>query len=361
MKTFFPLLLVAVLVFAGCDSAIVEAPVNADVTSQEGVLRFNTTSSAKSAAGTYAIAVPYALQGTLGSGGAILVERTDPNTMLGMADGKFFSLGFDRQDTPEREGEVILDFSAGLLLNALTVTLQEITNDVNPGNPYPEEKVEVYVGTDVNGPWTMIGTGTNAGPRPTTTSVLPLGEQACVRYVRLVDVTDLSGYSSTRRRLADGFDVDAVSIESDGECSTGNCIQSKNLIAGQHNDVGDVLIERLSATQIKVTFKLDVPGSITDTYVHVGTSLSDFPLNPKGQPKSGQFEYKTEGHAAGTTEFSYLIDLTPAEAASETLLIGAHANVRYQWNGRWLSDTAWGEGPRFTGRNWFMYMLFDCD
>lgn len=340
---------------------MVETPEATPAVNQNGLLRFNTTSSAKSLTGTYAQAVPYALQGTRGDGSAVLPDRTNPDFMLGEPDLNFFSLGFDIPGTSDREGTAILDFGAGQLLNALTITLHEVTTDENPSNPYPEEKVRVLVAEEIAGPWTEIGTGNNmGGTRPYTTSVVELGDATCVRYVKLEDITDLTdGYSRQRVPLADGFDVNAVSIESDGVCGT--CVETKNLIAGQHNDVGDVIIEKLSDTQIKVTFKLSVPGSITDTYVHVGTSLADFPLNPQGQPKSGQFEYKTEGHAAGTTEFSYIIDLTPEEAASETLLIGAHANVTYQWNGSWRSDTAWGEGNRFRPRNWFMYMEFKCD
>ena len=53
----------------------------------------------------------------------------------------------------------------------------------------------------------------------------------------------------------------------------------------------------------------------------------------------------------------YVIDVPEGSP----LYVGAHANVTYEWEGQMQSDTAWGEGPRFTNKNWFMYMLFNCE
>lgn len=158
----------------------------------------------------YASAVHSSLQGTLKNGNAITdPNRTDPLDTLGAVDGAFYSLGFNGGNEANG-GWIVLEYPTLMAGGDLTISPLEVTNGT-----YPLERTEVFVSSDAV-TWQSIGFATNsggAGPNPHGT-VLPVSEQYCVKYVKLVDATDPNLHGAT----ADAFDVDAVEANFTIEC-----------------------------------------------------------------------------------------------------------------------------------------------
>ena len=163
--------------------------------------------------GIYADTVVAAIQGQEVPSGPVAPSRSDPNSALGAPDTDFFSLGFDRLETNTLEGELVLGFARGYRLKALTGTVFEETY----GSRAPLETADVYVSEEASGPWHYIGTARNDG---TAANTRPTAHPAnlCTRFVRLVDRTDRALFVNRGRR-GDGFDVNAVRVESDGGCA----------------------------------------------------------------------------------------------------------------------------------------------
>jgi hypothetical protein len=96
------------------------------------------------------------------------------------------------------------------------------------------------------------------------------------------------------------------------------------LIAGQDMEVGRV--EVTLDGDLYVRFVLDAACDdvlITETHLHIGEDLGDFPLTKKsGAPKIGQFDYSMD-HDPAVIEYTYQI---PAgELPEDPFLIAAHA------------------------------------
>ena len=99
------------------------------------------------------------------------------------------------------------------------------------------------------------------------------------------------------------------------------------LIAGQHEEVGTVSVWN-DADNLYVEYKLNQVTigdgwCLTETHVHVGEDLSDFPLNRGGNPKIGLFDYSYP-HGC-VSEYTYTIPIT-WDLCTE-LSIAAHAVV----------------------------------
>lgn len=153
----------------------------------------------------WASAVESFAQGTQKNGDPVIAPRSDPTAALGPNDGTFVSLGFD--------GELVLEFpvKAG---GVLTIQAFEVT-----GGPYELETAEVLVSDDGIS-FTSVGTASNELGEEDGVSEFLLDGQ-CVKYVKLVNTTDPELHTDD----ADGFDVDAVSMEYEEECpeEPGDC------------------------------------------------------------------------------------------------------------------------------------------
>ena len=142
-------------------------------------------------------------QGLKKNEGAVDEDRSHPEEALGEPDGScnpiegFVSLGFG--------GEIILEFCHYV---GGTLTTTEITC-----GSYPLEKVEVW--GSVNGTdWVFLGYADNQVSMPGSDShvtEIELGENCCIRYVKLVDITDPGNFEG--KPDADAFDLDAVCSE----------------------------------------------------------------------------------------------------------------------------------------------------
>lgn len=98
-----------------------------------------------------------------------------------------------------------------------------------------------------------------------------------------------------------------------------------DLIAGQHTDVGDVLVWN-DEENLYVKYLISEVGLCLDeTHLHVATSLADIPQTKKGNPIPGQFAYQND-HIPCVDEYTYSIPLNWEPGTS--LFLAAHAVVR---------------------------------
>ena len=97
-----------------------------------------------------------------------------------------------------------------------------------------------------------------------------------------------------------------------------------DLIAGQTDDVGDVLVWN-DGSNLYVKFVVS-SDYLYETHVHVATSLSAIPQTKKGNPIPGKFEH-SDPHGC-VTDYTYQIPLSWAPGTS--LYIAAHAALGEQ-------------------------------
>lgn len=100
------------------------------------------------------------------------------------------------------------------------------------------------------------------------------------------------------------------------------------LFAGQDMNVGIVNVKN-DAEYIYVEYEMtDEEWCITETHLHVGESLGDFPLRGRwGNPAPGQFDYK-ENHNPCVETYTYTIPID--SEWGEDLKIAAHAALESQ-------------------------------
>ncbi|MFX0105536.1 MAG: hypothetical protein ACFE75_08600, partial [Candidatus Hodarchaeota archaeon] len=111
---------------------------------------------------------------------------------------------------------------------------------------------------------------------------------------------------------------------------TENNPYSVDLFAGQHIDVGDVIVWN-NADSVYVNYSLIDGWCLTETHLHVATSLEGIPQtqpnkkgNGGGNPIPGHFDYKGEHDCLST--FTYEIPLT--WNMDDLIYIAAHAEVQ---------------------------------
>jgi len=97
-----------------------------------------------------------------------------------------------------------------------------------------------------------------------------------------------------------------------------------DLIAGQHYDVGDVIVSN-DGTNLYIKFQTIFGWSISTTHVHVATNLLGIPQK-NGNPIPGQFIHKTD-HYPPVSEYEYTILLPDPLPDTGILFIAAHADV----------------------------------
>jgi len=98
------------------------------------------------------------------------------------------------------------------------------------------------------------------------------------------------------------------------------------LLASQNIEVGVVKVWN-DTENLYVKYMVDAPWCLSETHVHVGVSLTDFPLAGKQKnPIPGQFDY-SESHDC-VTEYIYVIPLNDGPWDFEEVFIAAHAVVK---------------------------------
>ncbi|MFO7675086.1 MAG: hypothetical protein R6X12_02040 [bacterium] len=154
-------------------------------------------------------------------------------------------------------------------------------------------------------------------------------------------------------------DGDVVLNVDPAECGTP---QEVILYAGQHINAGNVTVWN-DATNLYVQFNSSGDWVITETHVAVATSLAGIPQK-NGNPVPGLFPYK-EVHDPAVTTYTYTIPLGDWEPGQE-LYIAAHASMALldEYGEVIQTETGWGYGPDFPGRNWATYLMYevqDCE
>lgn len=149
--------------------------------------------------------------------------------------------------------------------------------------------------------------------------------------------------------------------------------QSVDLIAGQNIDAGDVIVTN-DEENLYITYSTQYPEHaeedgwlISETHFHIADSLDGIPQTKKNNPIPGQFDYQYE-YSPPISEVTYTLSLADlGYSGGDELYIATHAVV-----GQWVdgeepvfeTETAWGDGPGFLGKNWAMYFQYtiqDCN
>lgn len=137
-------------------------------------------------------------------------------------------------------------------------------------------------------------------------------------------------------------------------CQAENCgtPMSTRLIAGQHIDVGTITITN-DASNAYVRYETDGTWAIGETHLDVTTSPEQLKQTKKGNAIAGQFTYHTS-HDPAVYDVTHTVDITAWPAGTQ-LYFAAHAVVTSSAS----SETAWGEGMAFPGKNWAMYFVYE--
>lgn len=139
------------------------------------------------------------------------------------------------------------------------------------------------------------------------------------------------------------------------------------LIAGQSINVGTVTVEPGDG-ELLVTYEITEPGwYMTATHTHVATDPDSIP-QVNGNPIPGQFDYQTAWEFdQHVTEWTQHVAVPEGEnwCEEDYLYIAAHAIVKkflgydYDGNPTYQTETAWGYGPEFKGKNWATYIEWE--
>jgi len=135
-----------------------------------------------------------------------------------------------------------------------------------------------------------------------------------------------------------------------------------DLIAGGGNpasaiDVGDVLVWN-DGEQLLVRYHVTAQDwCLTETHSHVATSADAIPQTKKGNPIPGKFDFSATLDCV--TSFTLVVPMTWEPGVQ--LFIATHASLQNPTvvysNGPW-TETAWGAGFDFPGRNWATYFTY---
>ena len=123
------------------------------------------------------------------------------------------------------------------------------------------------------------------------------------------------------------------------------------IYAGKTIDVGTVKVW-IEEDMLYVQF--DTTWFLTETHLDVVADPIEFPQTKKGNPKPGQFSFKTN-HEPGISAYTYQIPMIEFDKAT-TLYFAAHSKVEKWIEGVLLdSESAWAGSYDFPGANWATY------
>ncbi len=130
-----------------------------------------------------------------------------------------------------------------------------------------------------------------------------------------------------------------------------------NLLAGQTIHAGTVTVGN-DGTYLYVVFDTSDGWTLTETHVAVSTTVDGIPQTKTGNPIPGQFDYSAE-HQNATTYVCVIALSDLGLQPGSSIVIAAHSIVTKAGSGgKGGTQTAWGEGPQFRGKNWAMYINY---
>lgn len=126
---------------------------------------------------------------------------------------------------------------------------------------------------------------------------------------------------------------------------------TRDLIAGQTIDVGDIVVSNVGAV---LTVEVETTGDwyITEIHVHVAKTIGEFPLTKQGNPKIGHFTVGNAYDPATQDTGPITLPLPDGVAVGEKVWVAVHAAVQTCTQ----EETAWGRCTSLTtdfpGRSW---------
>jgi len=126
------------------------------------------------------------------------------------------------------------------------------------------------------------------------------------------------------------------------------------LVAGQHFAAGQIFVYN-DDQNLYVSYQTTMPWLMSEAHVAAATTFAGIPQTRGGNPMPGRFAYS----ATFDPEVSAHVFAMPLSlfAGASDLFVAAHAAVNAPAD-QGGSQTGWGHGPHFPGRNWAMYMHY---
>jgi len=131
------------------------------------------------------------------------------------------------------------------------------------------------------------------------------------------------------------------------------------LIAGQKIDAGTVSVWN-DIDYLYVKYETTGGWCLTETHLAVKENITYIPQK-NGNPIPGQFEYSNTSLPVCTKNFMYTINMSKSGFdVNDDLVIAAHAVVKTfdAYGNVTASQTGWGNGTNFPGKNWAMYFQY---
>lgn len=135
---------------------------------------------------------------------------------------------------------------------------------------------------------------------------------------------------------------------------------SPAILAGQTTNVGVIKITGNADGSLTLTYMLKAGWCMTNSAVHLGLSLDDFPQNAGGAIP-GQFDYQYDW---GGCVKAATVTIQDPPGDKGNVYIAVHLNL-YGPNGQ--QETGWVvrcgnlEGGQFPGSNWSAWLLFPAN
>lgn len=133
-----------------------------------------------------------------------------------------------------------------------------------------------------------------------------------------------------------------------------------NLLAAQHIDIGDVVVQRIGDT-LYIKFIIQEEGwFLVETHVDVRDDQYMIPQTTAGNPIPGKFNHRMD-HDTRVTEYEWAVDVSSL-GTSVPLYIAAHAHVLHDYEEYEVEDkfeSAWAGDEPFYGDNWAKFLIYD--
>ena len=179
---------------------------------------------------TWAAQIQAASRGIRNNDTPVLIERSNPENVLGSPDGQFFSLG--------KNGVLIAKFDNPIVnvTSKMDVSIHEITNG---RSTYPEELATVEASLDAQ-TWYLLGTASNktdttgdlSGQGGIGISLFDL-ETANLPAANYLKITEVSNWEPLEL-TADGFDLEAIDATY-GLCEQTEFIQTSDVMVCKYD------------------------------------------------------------------------------------------------------------------------------
>ncbi|HUK32738.1 MAG TPA: hypothetical protein VLV86_02440 [Vicinamibacterales bacterium] len=127
------------------------------------------------------------------------------------------------------------------------------------------------------------------------------------------------------------------------------------LVAGQSYAAGIIMISN-DASYVYLTYETSTPWLMSEAHVAVATSVDGIPQTKTGNPIPGRFAYNATFDPE-TSSYVFTIPLASLGTSLSSLFIAAHAIVQAPQD-LGGTQTGWGQGTSFPGKNWAMYMNY---